>query len=74
MRSDSQKAIVLDHLRQRSITPKDAYELYGIMRLAAIIWELRDAGYLIKTDTITSLNRFGKIVNYAEYSLETVAA
>ena len=44
----SQKDHVLYWLKAgRSMTPKEAYELYGIMRLAPIIFELREEGYQI---------------------------
>ena len=45
-----QRDLVLRHLRERgSITPLEAYAEYGIMRLGARIWELRQRGYRIES-------------------------
>ena len=57
----SQKDHVLYWLKAgRSMTPKEAYELYGIMRLAPIIFELREEGY-----QISNISK----EKYAEYKL-----
>ena len=67
----NQNEIVLTHMKlYGSITPKDADEMYGIMRLGARINELRKQGYGIKTDTETGKNRFGKRTHYARYRME----
>jgi hypothetical protein len=59
----SQLKSVLTHLiNWKRITSKEAYETYGIFRLAAIIHVLRK-NYLIKTRPI--LNQNGNI--FAEY-------
>ena len=60
----SQKDHVLYWLKAgRSITPKDAYEVYGIMRLATIIFDLREEGY-----EISNISK----EKYAEYKLQSV--
>lgn len=42
---------ILRHIRERgSITPAEAYVVYGIMRLASRIGELRERGYPIVTE------------------------
>lgn len=65
------KTIVLNHLRTHgSITPLEAVTQYGIMRLGARVYDLRDDGIPIKTTMETSLNRYGIPVRYARYSLE----
>jgi hypothetical protein len=48
--SPAQAALVLDHLQNfPSITPLEALQRYGCFRLAARIYELRDAGHSIVT-------------------------
>lgn len=66
----SQNQTVLNHLQQYgSITPRDAYELYGIMRLGARIDNLKHAGHKIYTRLESCENRFGDKVRYARYTL-----
>lgn len=46
---------VIKHLKEYgSITPLEAIREYGITRLGARIWDLRDLGYDIETQTETS--------------------
>ena len=53
-----------------SITPKEAEEAYGIMRLAAVVFTLKERGMKIRTEMQSGKNRFGKIVPWAKYVLE----
>ena len=39
------------------------------MRLAAVVYDLKDEGYDIKTDIVKSKNRFGEKVSFAKYTL-----
>lgn len=65
----TQNETILEHLKEgHAITPRDALEKFGIMRLAARISDLRAAGHPIKTDIIVVSTRVG-IANVAEYSL-----
>ena len=65
MRQETQKTRVLNHLNnENSITPLEALDKFGCMRLAAIIWTLRDEGHNIKTKTIYNKDS-GK--SYASY-------
>ena len=67
----SQYEQVLKHLQEgKSITQYEATLEYGILRLGAIIFELRRAGYSIKTTMIHKKKKNGRTSNYAEYSLE----
>ena len=67
----TQKDKVLRHLEHYgTITPLDAFRDYAIMRLSAIIFNLRDEGYNIKSDTEKSTNRFGEPCKYARYTLQ----
>ena len=52
------------------ITPMDAMNDYGIMRLASRINELRKAGEKIVSRNTKSVNRFGEPVHYAVYFRE----
>lgn len=62
---------VLEHLKEKgSITSIEAFSLYGVTRLSAIIYILRNNENL----TITSVrkvtkNRYGNNTAYAEYKL-----
>ena len=61
---------VLKHLKVKgSITSLEAFELYGATRLSAIIFQLRKAGYNIKTDDATCIDRYGHKCNFAKYVL-----
>ena len=52
-RTVTQTDRVLKHLRKfGSISPLAAWSSYGIMRLAAHIWELRQRGVAIKTEMV----------------------
>ena len=63
--------LILMHIKQYgSITAKEANDIYGIMRCAARIDELRNMGIPIKTDMEAGRNRRGKISKFARYSLE----
>lgn len=61
---------ILRHLEKfGSITPLEAMDEYGIMRLGARIWDLKKAGYSIKSEEVKGKNRFGEPTRYARYSL-----
>ena len=66
-----QKARVLMFLQKfGSITPYDADKEFGIMRLSAIIFKLRNDEknpMPIATKMERSINRFGEPVRYARY-------
>lgn len=67
----NQKQKVLRHLKYfGSINPLDALKEYSIMRLAAVIYNLKNEGYDIKTDIVKSRNKFGEKVSFAKYELE----
>tara|TARA_B100001057_G_C22859775_1_gene954036 strand:- start:3882 stop:4103 length:222 start_codon:yes stop_codon:yes gene_type:complete len=58
---------VLSHLKKyKSITPKDAYELYGSMRLSGIIYNLKE-NYNIFTEIEENTDKFKNKVRYARY-------
>jgi hypothetical protein len=62
---------VLRFMQQHgSVTSLDAFELLGCHRLAARIFEIREAGYPVKKESKTGKNRFGETVCYTEYTLQ----
>lgn len=62
--------ILRDLKRGWKITQAKAYEKYGVLRLSGRIYDLREQGYPIKTETIAVKNRYGDTCYVAEYSLE----
>jgi hypothetical protein len=48
----SQKLQVLNHLKKETLTPLVALRKYGTLRLAAIVFNLRNEGYRIETNSI----------------------
>lgn len=66
----NQNEIILAHLQEfGTITPLQAMNNYGCMRLGARINELRKSGYSIRTDTVKQKNRYGKMTRYALYRM-----
>ena len=72
MQKDNQVLAVKRHLMNHgSITPNEAKEEYGIMRLSAIVFNLRHVdGWDIETQNVTVKNRFGNPTTYAKYVLK----
>jgi hypothetical protein len=65
-----QRNAILNHLKSgKSITSKEAFELYGVTRLSAIIHDLRCMGYPIHAFTVEGTTRFGDSCRYAKYIL-----
>lgn len=60
----SQNEAILKHLECKgSITPLEALNLFGCFRLGARIFDLREAGYNIKTEIIINNGkRFAKYI------------
>lgn len=66
----TQNERVLKHMRKYgTITTKQAYDLYGITRLGARIYELRNMGFDIVADTVPVKNRFGEKAYVARYRI-----
>ena len=64
------KVAILEYLRTHKwLTSKEAFELYGITRLAACIFDLREKGYHIETVMVEDTTRFGESCAYARYIL-----
>lgn len=64
----SQQTQVLNHLKKEPLTPLVALKKYGTLRLAALIFNLRDEGHNIKTD-IVNVGSKRNVKYVAKYSL-----
>lgn len=68
----SQNAKILAHMKRGlTITPLQALDLFGCMRLSARIDELEEMGYSVYRVWVTVKNREGKMVKVRRYSLIT---
>lgn len=66
----TQKERVLRHIKDHgSITSFEAFEEYGITRLAARISDLREDGIGIISVSETKKNRYGEPTTYVRYRL-----
>ena len=66
----SQNTDVLNYMQEHgSITSMDAFNDLGITRLSGRIFDLKKLGYGIKSTMEKSVNKRGKEVKYARYSL-----
>ena len=53
-----------------SITPWEAMKEFGCLRLGARIYDLRRRGVGIERTLVTDVNRYGKRVQYARYTVQ----
>lgn len=61
---------ILQYIKENgSITPINAMEEFGCMRLASRICDIKKMGYPVKVKIETAKNRNGEPVHYARYSL-----
>ena len=61
---------IIRHLHDYgSITPIEAFNEYGIMRLASRVCDLKKKGYDIRSKSTKSVNRYGEPIWYAKYEL-----
>lgn len=69
----TQNEWVLEQLKAgRRITPMDALDEHGIMRLGARIHDLREWGQPIESRMVKVDNRYGQSCSVAEYYFESV--
>lgn len=65
-----QRARILNYLEtNKTLTSMEAFEKFGITRLASQINKLRNKGYDIATIMMEGENRYGETVRYAKYVL-----
>ena len=70
MKTLTQNQRIIRHLKDKgSITALEAMKEYGIMRLSSRVCELKDKGYLIRSEFISSKNRYNESVSFSKYSL-----
>ena len=68
MKNKNQMTEVLNHLQTKgNITSMEAFELYGVTRLSAKIYNLRKRGYDIETLDVVGKTRYGETCTYAKY-------
>lgn len=66
----TQNEMVLAYMRDNgSITPKEAMDELGCMRLGARIYELKRRGVGIRREMVRQANRYGRVVSFARYRL-----
>lgn len=66
----TQKDMILELLRSgRWISPMDALRECGTMKLSTRIGELRRDGYVIETQYVPYINRWGKKMYHNQYRL-----
>ena len=61
---------IIDYIEDYgSITPIEALQDLGVMRLAARVHDIASKyGYPIKRETVKSRNRYGETIHYTKYS------
>lgn len=69
-RYETQKKMVRQHLLQHGhITPLEALSRYGCLRLAAVVYRLRNDGLNIETVEAERKGHDGRTFRYADYRL-----
>lgn len=64
----TQRSEVLSYLKTHdAMTSKQAYDLFGAERLAAIVHYFRKHGHLIDSIDCTGKNRYDETTNYTKY-------
>jgi hypothetical protein len=70
MKTLTQKDRIIRHLKDKeSITSLEAMQEYGIMRLTSRVCELKNEGYKIRSEFISSTNRYNEPVSFSKYTL-----
>ena len=66
----TQSEMILNHLQAgRTITPLEAQEMFGCMRLGARIWDLKHQGHRIVSEREEGVNKFGVQCHWARYRM-----
>lgn len=65
-----QQGLVLKHLQDKKyITSWEAIQKYGITRLSAVIFNLRESGWNIQDEWVEEYNRYGQKTRFKKYFL-----
>lgn len=67
-----QRKIELHLIEEGSITSWEAIEQYGVTRLSAIIYVLKDRGWTFETEDIEFEDRFGDKGVFTKYILKSI--
>ena len=67
--SQCEKILNFMETHKRGITPLQAMEKFGCMRLSGRIHDLRDMGYEINSEIVEVTNRYGEKCRVARYTL-----
>lgn len=71
MEKINQEQVLLEHFaKYQTITSKQAFDLYGMTRLSAVIYNLREKGYDIGMVWETGFNRFSNPVKWGKYFIK----
>ena len=71
MEKTTQEQVLLNHFaKYKTITSMQAFELYGITRLSAKIYNLREKGYEIDMVGEEGINRYGNPVKWGKFYLK----
>lgn len=63
--------ILLDHFaKHKTITSKEAFDLYGMTRLSAVVFNLREQGYEIGMVWEQGVNRYGNSIKWGKFFLQ----
>lgn len=64
-----QETAVLARLRTGPLTPLQALRELGVLRLAAVVYRLKDAGWNVQTELVKKTCRNGRTARVARYYL-----
>jgi hypothetical protein len=65
------KNVILNHLQTKGpLTSEQAFELYGVTRISAVVFDLRKLGYNIVTEKAIGKTRYGETSSYGIYKLK----
>lgn len=68
MENHTQKTAILEYLlKGNRLTSMKAFKLFGVTRLSARIFDLKDEGFPICKEMKTEKNRYGEKTTFAEY-------
>lgn len=71
MKKINQNDRIIRHLKDyKTITSWEAIQEYGVTRLSARISDIKNKGYIITDEWISTPNRYGEMISFKKYSLE----
>lgn len=69
MKDTQNKRLIRHFIEHKKITSLEAINRYGITRLSARIFELKQGGFVFDCKPVTVKNRYGEKVRVTEYTL-----